>query len=116
MNKITVRATIKAKDDVKVWEILGIATPVRYVTINFLPVEQNNILVKVHEDAIKILRLKKLRLWKKIWKVSQICGYNRTDSIEFVNIYLPPSWKATELRSAMYWFLRYLLDEAYKDI
>lgn len=117
MNKITVRASIKTETEHPlVWEIYGISTPVRYVTINYLPVEQNKLLVKVHEDAIKVLNLKKLRRWKKIWKLTSICGYNRTDAIEFVNIYLPPSWKNVQLRPMLYWFLRYLLDEAWKEI
>lgn len=115
MKTITVRCSFSTETkDPKIWEITGIDTPVKYCTVHFLPVEQNILQVKVHEDAIATLRLKQLRKWKKDKKLSKICGYGRKN-VEFINVFLPPSWKTVQIRPMLYWFLRILLDEAWKE-
>lgn len=115
MKEINVRCSFSTETkDPLLWTITGIDTPVRYCTVHFLPVEQNILQVKVHEDAIKTMRLKKLRKWKKEKKLSKICGYGRKN-VEFINVFLPPSWKGVQIRPMLYWFLRILLDEAWKE-
>lgn len=112
---ITIRLSIQAEERVKLWELHGVSTPVRYCTINFAPVEQNYLQVGCHEDVIKVLRLKKLKFWKQAWKLTRICGYY-TEHKEFMKIVLPPSWKGMKLISIpINNFLRYLLDETWQD-
>jgi len=127
MNSITVRLSFDSKKEVKLWELNGVSTPVRYVTVSFLTEEQTTYLVEerskeqgalhveVHEDAIKILRLKKLKFFKEAWGLAKINGYNGK-YLRFVHIYLPRSWKEKKLISIpINNFLRYLLDETWKD-
>jgi len=116
VSNLTVRCTIKADGiENKVWEVHGISTPVRYVTINFHPIEQNILQVSCNLENIKFLRLKKLITWKKINKITSICGYDN-NTPEYVKLYPPRSWKGQDFKKEINQFLKILLDEAWKDI
>lgn len=116
MTYINVAMSIRSKQRKKLWELHGVSTPVNYVTVGFLPEDQGNrILVSVHEDNIKILRLKKLRFFKAAWSVDKIAGYN-SNYPHFLRVWFPSSWKEKRLISIpINNFLRYLLDETWKD-
>lgn len=113
MNSLYVTYNRKGKPS-ESWTVTGIDTPVKWVNVTHAPVEQNILQVAVHEDALKILRLKELRAWKKRWKLTKICGYNGNVE-DYVKIVLPPSWEGFQPRPMLYWFLRILLDEAWKE-
>lgn len=114
MKPITIRLSMKAKQSVKLWEVNGISTPVRYAVVGFSP-EHDFLQVAVHPDNIKILRLAKLKFYKKAWKVSKIYGHD-AKYVQTVHITLPASWIDTYALSArINCFLRYLLDETWKD-
>ena len=114
MNRIAVTYHGRGKH-LEEWTITGIDTPVKRVIIRHFDVEQNIIRVATHADAVNFLRLKKLTEWKKRWRLSGISGFYRNIEDE-CTVYLPPSWEGFQLRPAMYWFLRYLLDGAWRDI
>ena len=114
MNSITVRLAFSAKEPLKLWELHGVSTPVRYCVVHFAA-EGDWLQVSVHEDNIKILRLKKLRFYKRAWNLSKIYGYDAKYE-QTVHIWLPPSWKTKKMISVpINNFLRYLLDGTWKD-
>jgi hypothetical protein len=118
MKPITIRLSIKAAPQEKLWELCGISTPVRYVVVTFLPEHRekdNSILVSCHLDNTKVLRLAKLRFWKQAWGISVIQGYNGKYR-ETVHLTVPHSWKEKKSISIpINNFLRYFLDETWKD-
>ena len=114
MNNITVRLAFSAKQRVKIWELLGVSTPVRYAVVGFAN-DANFLQIAVHQDNIKILRLAKLRHYKKAWRISKIQGYNAKYK-ETVHLTLPASWRDSDsLNAQINNFLRYLLDNTWKD-
>jgi len=116
MHSINVAMSIWSKQGQKLWELHGVSTPVKYANIGFLPEDHGSLIhVSVHLDNIKILRLKKLKFFKEAWKVDKIRGYGNNYP-EFVRIWFPHSWKEkTMISTPINNFLRYLLDNTWKD-
>jgi hypothetical protein len=115
MNSITVRLAFSAKVTLKLWELQGVSTPVRYCVVHFQDIGDNVLQVSVHEDNIKVLRLKKLKFFKQAWNISKIYGFNGSHE-QTVHIWLPTSWRKKQMISIpINNFLRYLLDNTWKD-
>lgn len=112
---ITVRLSMKAKQRVKLWEVYGISTPVRYAVVTFAKNDDNILSVACVADNIKILRLKKLTHYKRAWNISKIRGYFALRK-ETVHITLPSHWRDKgSINAAVNNFLRYLLDGTWVD-
>ncbi len=115
MAAITVRLSMKSKQQVKLWEVYGISTPVRYAVVTFSGEDDNILTVACHKDNLKVLRLAKLRHYKRAWNISKICGYYGARK-ETVRITLPSHWRdKSSLNAAINNFLRYLLCRAWVD-
>lgn len=65
-------------------------SPIEEVIVQWLPVNQNNVLVSYWSEYVQVIRIRKLKEWKKKYKISSLCGYYNRKETKIARIFLPP--------------------------